>query len=69
MVRLKVNPNLAKIIKGLRNFRKQSRKPKISRALDIYWFATMDRNHCDLPSYVEGLLMQRYFEVHGRLPL
>jgi hypothetical protein len=38
-------------------------------ALDIYWFVTMDENHCDLPSYVEGLLMQRYLELYGRLPL
>ena len=37
-------------------------------ALDIYWFVTMDRNHNDLPGYVEGLLMQRYFEVYGMLP-
>jgi hypothetical protein len=37
--------------------------------LDIYWFATVDKNHFDLPSYVEGLLMQRYFELYGRLPL
>ncbi len=38
-------------------------------ALDIYWFVTMDENHQDLPAYVEALLMQRFFEVHGRLPL
>jgi hypothetical protein len=36
--------------------------------LDIYWFVTMDNNHNDLPGYVEGLLMQRYFEIHGKLP-
>ena len=38
-------------------------------ALDIYWFVTFDEKHKDLPSYVEGLLLQRHFEVHGRLPL
>lgn len=38
-------------------------------ALDIYWFVTMDKNNSDLPGYVEGLLMQRYFEVNGVLPL
>ena len=43
------------------------REEKID-ALDIYWFVTMDEGHNDLPGYVEGLLMQRYFEVHGKLP-
>lgn len=37
-------------------------------ALDVYWFVTFDEKHTDLPGYVEGLLMQRYFEVHGKLP-
>ena len=36
--------------------------------LDIYWFVTMDKTSNHLPGYVEGLLMQRYFEVHGKLP-
>lgn len=35
--------------------------------LDIYWYVTMDKNN-DLPGYVEGLLMQRYFDLHGKLP-
>jgi hypothetical protein len=37
-------------------------------ALDLYWFVTFDKSESDLPSYVESLIMQRYFEVHGRLP-
>jgi hypothetical protein len=37
-------------------------------ALDIYWFVTMDKNNNDLPSYVEGLLIQRYFDIYGKLP-
>lgn len=37
-------------------------------ALDIYWFVTFDEKHKDLPGYVEGLLLQRYFEVHDTLP-
>ena len=37
-------------------------------ALDISWFVTMNKKHNDLPGYVEGLIMQRYFEVHGTLP-
>ena len=36
--------------------------------LDIYWFITMDEKHHDLPEYVKGLLMQRYFDVHGHVP-
>lgn len=37
-------------------------------ALDIYWFVTVDDEHNDLPGYVEGLLLQRYFDVYGCLP-
>lgn len=37
--------------------------------LDIYWFVTMDRRNNDLPGYVEGILIQRFFEVYGKLPL
>jgi hypothetical protein len=37
-------------------------------ALDIYWFVTMDKDHYDLPGYVEGMIMQRYFEMYGTLP-
>jgi hypothetical protein len=38
-------------------------------ALDIYWFVTIDKKHNDLPEYVEGLLMQRHYEIYGNLPL
>ena len=37
-------------------------------ALDIYWFVTYDEEQKDLPAFVEGLIMQRYFEAHGKLP-
>jgi|SRR5690554_166515 len=37
-------------------------------ALDIYWFVTFDENHQDLPGYVEGALIQRYFDTFGELP-
>lgn len=37
-------------------------------ALDIYWFVTFDENHHDLPGFVEGQLMQRYFNLYGCLP-
>lgn len=38
-------------------------------ALDIYWFVTIDSKSQDLPGFVEGLLIQRFFELYGRLPL
>jgi hypothetical protein len=37
-------------------------------ALDIYWYVTFDKDNQDIPSYVEGILLQRYFEIHRRLP-
>jgi hypothetical protein len=37
--------------------------------LDIYWFVTMDKKNQDLPGYVLGLIMQRYFDVFNVLPL
>lgn len=37
-------------------------------ALDIYWYVTFDKTQQDLPAYIEGLLLQRYFEVYGELP-
>lgn len=39
-----------------------------SDALDIYWYVTFDQDSQDIPSYVEGVLLQRYFEIYGRLP-
>ena len=37
-------------------------------ALDVYWFVTFDKSESDLPSYIESLIMQIFFDVHGRLP-
>ena len=37
-------------------------------ALDIYWFVTFDDNHKDLPAFMEGVLMQEYFDNYGTLP-
>jgi len=37
-------------------------------ALDIYWYVTFDKNNQDLPAYVEGVLLQHYFEAYGELP-
>ena len=36
--------------------------------LDIYWFVTFDKTNHDLPGFIEGLIMQRFFEINGRLP-
>lgn len=37
-------------------------------ALDIYWYVTFDDEYQDLPGYVEGLLLQKYFDIHEKLP-
>lgn len=39
-----------------------------SDALDIYWHVTFNEESQDIPSYVEGILLQRHFEIYGRLP-
>ena len=38
-------------------------------SLEVYWFVTFDENHNDLPGFVEGLLIQRYYEKFDSLPL
>ena len=38
-------------------------------ALDIYWYVTFDNDYRDLPSFVEGLLIQKYFDLYGQLPI
>ncbi len=50
------------------NYFEQKMKQEGIDALDIYWFVTFDENNQDLPGYVEGILMQRYFEMYGTLP-
>lgn len=47
----------------------QKMKSEHIDGLDIYWYVTMDNENNDLPEYVEGLLIQRYRDVHGRLPI
>lgn len=37
-------------------------------ALDIYWFVTFDDKHSHIPTYVEALLLQKYFDIYGCLP-
>jgi hypothetical protein len=36
--------------------------------LDIYWYETFDLKTQDTPSFVQSLLLQKYFEIYGRLP-
>lgn len=54
-------------IKRQKFFEQKMIEEKID-GLDIYWFVTMDDKDNDLPGFVEGLLMQRYFEIYGHLP-
>jgi len=38
-------------------------------ALHFEWYVTFDKENQDLPSYVEAIMMQRYFEIYRELPL
>ena len=38
-------------------------------ALDIYWYETFDKNNNDIPSTVEGIIIQQHFNLFGRLPI
>ncbi len=52
--------------------RKKSWKTKIIsekiEALDIYWYETLDKVNRDIPNAVEGIIIQRFYEVYGVLP-
>ncbi|MBQ0741300.1 hypothetical protein J9332_44220, partial [Aquimarina celericrescens] len=52
--------------------RKTSWKEKLKaekiEALDIYWYETFDENNTGIPTTIEGIIMQRHFEVFGALP-
>jgi len=52
--------------------RKKTWKQKIIaeniEALDIYWYETFDKDNADIPAVVEGIIIQRYFNIHGTLP-
>lgn len=37
-------------------------------ALDVYWYHTFVDDLFDIPSFVEGVIIQRYFDLHGLLP-
>jgi hypothetical protein len=36
--------------------------------LKVEWYVTFDDNHTDLPGYIEGLLIQEFFNVNRKLP-
>ena len=36
--------------------------------LDVYWYETFNKELMDIPSFVEAILIQRFFEIHLRLP-
>ncbi len=52
--------------------RKQTWKQKLINenfeALEVYWWETFDRKYAEIPSFVEGLVLQRFFEINGQLP-
>lgn len=66
LLRGRINNKQAKIKR--QEYFEQKMEAEQINALDIYWFVTYDEKHKDLPGYVEGLLLQRYFEMHGTLP-
>lgn len=67
LLRKRLNNKQEKDIKRQEFFEQKIDEENID-ALDIYWFVTFDENHQDLPGYVEGLLIQRYFDTFGELP-
>jgi hypothetical protein len=36
--------------------------------LEIHWFETFNNKHRHIPTYVEGLILQKYLDVQGCLP-
>lgn len=37
-------------------------------ALEFKWFVTFEGSNIDVPGYVEGSLLQKYYEKHKKLP-
>jgi len=50
------------------NYFEQMMRMNDIEALDIYWWVTFDENHRHIPAYVEGILLQRNFDLYGGLP-
>lgn len=37
-------------------------------AIDIYWFETFNKKTLDIPTTIEGIIMQRYFDLYESIP-
>lgn len=37
-------------------------------ALDIYWYVTHNDQYVDCPKVIENKLLQKHFDIYGRLP-
>ena len=37
-------------------------------ALDVYWYDTFNSKNMDIPIFVKAFIMQRFYQVHARLP-
>ena len=48
---------------------KQKLKNENIDALDIYWYETFDGVNQDIPAFMEALLLQKFFNLYGKLPL
>ena len=63
-------------IVGLHMFAKETRKKTLGQklkaekieALDVYWYVTLDSENMDIPLFVKATIMQRFYEMSGRLP-
>ena len=47
---------------------KQKIKDENIEAFDIYWYETVDKTNFDIPTYVQGLVLQSYLHMYGTLP-
>lgn len=60
--------SLQKTLLDHETFFKNKFKPEAIDALDIYWYQTIESQHAELPGFVQGQLLQQYFEIEGSLP-
>ena len=52
-----------------KNTWKQKLKDENIDGLDIYWYETFDEENQEIPAFMEALLLQRFFNLYGMLPL
>ena len=36
--------------------------------LDVYWYETYNNLVQDIPAYIEGIIIQKHYEIFGELP-